>query len=86
VAGVEVRASARAVAAVLGTLGSDFVLRLKPPPRNAGLSDWTNVAMPDGRTGYIAPGGLLSLAAARLCYAEDTIAGWRIAGYVAAGQ
>jgi hypothetical protein len=48
------------------------------PSRNL----WARVAMPDGKIGFVAPGSLMSLTSARLCYIKDVV-GWRIAGYIA---
>jgi hypothetical protein len=47
---------------------------------------WARVALPDGRTGYAAPGSLMSLTGERLCYIKDLVLGWRIAGFIAAGN
>jgi hypothetical protein len=45
-------------------------------------SRWTRIALPDGELGFVAPGGLTSLTAERLCYAKDPLGVWRIAGYI----
>jgi hypothetical protein len=44
------------------------------------------VALPDGKTGYTAPGRLMSLTPDRLCYIKDLVVGWRIAGFIAGGN
>jgi hypothetical protein len=49
-------------------------------------SRWARVALPDGRTGFTAPGSLMSLTGERLCYIKDLVLGWRIAGFIAAGN
>jgi hypothetical protein len=75
-------------AAPAGTLGLHFVRVLRfesadddPVSRR---TQWARVAMPDGRQGFVAPGSLMPLTAERLCYIKDLVAGWRIAGYIAA--
>lgn len=77
-------------AATIGTLGPAFVRLLgfdgpdtEPDP---GRKLWARIAMPDGNTGYVAPGSLMALTAERLCYARDSVEGWRIAGFVAGGN
>ena len=49
-------------------------------------SQWARVVLPDGGTGYTAPGSLMSLTGERLCYIKDLVLGWRIAGFIAAGN
>ena len=75
---------------MVGTLGLHFVRLLgfegpdsEPAP---GRTQWARVAMPDGKTGFVAPGSLMSLTAERLCYIKDMVGGWRIAGYIAGGN
>jgi hypothetical protein len=63
---------------VLGVLGTDS----EPAP---GRDQWEHVALPDGRTGYVSPGRLISLGATRLCYIKDSIFGWRVAGVILGG-
>ena len=77
-------------AAKIGTLGLHFVRLLgfegpdsEPAP---GRTQWARVALPDGKTGFVAPGSLMSLTAERLCYIKDLVGGWRIAGYIAGGN
>jgi len=43
------------------------------------------VALPDGRTGYVAAARLRPLATDQLCYIK-TDAGWRIGGYIGGGE
>jgi hypothetical protein len=78
-----VRAAARANAAAVETLGLHFVRALaadgEAPSVAAG---WVRVATPTGKIGFVPPGALLSLRAARLCYGRDTIGRWQIVGYV----
>jgi hypothetical protein len=85
-----VRAAPQPNAAAVGTLGPAFVRLLgfagpdsEPAP---GRNLWARVVLPDGRTGFVAPGGLMSLSAERLCYIKDLVAGWRIAGTIAGGN
>jgi hypothetical protein len=85
-----VRAAPQPNAAVAGTLGLYFVRLLgfadakgEPPP---GRSRWARIAMPDGKTGFVAADNLQSLTAERLCYIKDLVGGWRIAGTIARGN
>ncbi len=81
-----VHVAPEAGAAPIGKLGAAFV-RLKgyvgaenePSP---GLRHWARVIMPDAKAGFVAPGALMTLAAAKLCYTKDPVNGWRIAGYI----
>ena len=84
-----VRAAPRANAPAVGKLGLQFVRLLGfdgPPSDVPGRNQWAHVALPDGKTGYTAPGSLMSLTPDRLCYIKDLVGGWRIAGFVAAGN
>ena len=85
-----VRAAPQPGAAIVGTLGLYFVrlLGFESPDSEAspGRTQWARVAMPDGKTGFVAPGSLSSLTAGRLCYSKDMVGGWRIAGYIAGGD
>jgi hypothetical protein len=85
-----VRTAPRTNAATAGTLGLEFVRLLgfegpdsEPAP---GRNLWARVALSDGKTGFVAPGGLRSLTAERLCYIKDLVLGWRIAGYIGGGN
>lgn len=84
-----VRTGAGPGAAVAGMLGPHFIRLLgfegpdsEPAP---GRRLWARIAMPDGKTGFVAPGSLMSLTSERLCYIKDVV-GWRIAGYIAGGN
>jgi hypothetical protein len=80
----KVQAAPQSDAALLATLGPYFIHRLGfESTDEAGRTRWARVATPEGKTGFVAPGVLRSLAAARLCYIKDPVGGWRIAGYVA---
>jgi hypothetical protein len=83
------RAAPQTGAAATGSLGRQFVRLLgfergdgEPAP---GRTQWARVALPDGKTGFVPPGSLMSLTAERLCYSKDAVGGWRIAGYIAGG-
>jgi hypothetical protein len=85
-----VRAAPQPDAAAVGTLEPAFVRLLgfagddgEPDP---GRKLWARVALPDGTTGFVAPGSLMPLTAPLLCYIHDPVGGWRIAGYVAGGD
>lgn len=82
------RAAPQVEAALLGALGAHFVRLLDILRGEDDLShpQWAKVVTPDGRIGFVAPGSLMSLAEARLCYVKDAFDGWRIAGYVARGN
>lgn len=76
-------------AAAVGLLGLQFVRLLGfegPESDVPGRNQWARVALPDGKTGYTAPGRLMSLTPDRLCYIKDLVVGWRIAGFVAGGN
>jgi len=64
-------------------LGFDGANGVEPAPERR---LWARVATSDGKPGFVAPGNLTSLTAARLCYVRDLIGGWRIAGFIAAGE
>lgn len=85
-----VRSAPQPNASVVGTLGLAFVQLLgfegpdsEPDP---GRNLWARVALPNGKTGFAAPGSLRALTAERLCYIKDLVAGWQIAGYIAGGN
>ena len=85
-----VRAAPQPGAAKVGTLGLHFVRLLgfegADSEVSPGRTQWARVALPDGKQGFVAPGGLMSLTAERLCYIKDLVSGWRIAGYIAGGN
>ena len=85
-----VRTAPQPDAAVTGTLGLQFVRLLgfegpdsEPAP---GRTQWARVALADATNGFVAPNGLMSLSAERICYLKDPVQGWRIAGYIAGGN
>jgi hypothetical protein len=79
--GLQVRNAAAADGVVIETLGFYLVRVLGAADRNG----WVRVATPGGKTGFVAPGSLISPLADRLCFAKDA-SGWRIIGYVGAGD
>jgi hypothetical protein len=79
--GLQVRIAAAADGVVIETLGLHLVRVLGAADRNG----WVRVATPGGKTGFVAPGSLLSPLADRLCFGKDG-GGWRIVGYVGAGN
>ncbi len=80
-AGLTVRANPLSDAAAIETLGVNLV-RVLGVERPSG---WIRIATPSGKTGFVAPGSLLSPLADRLCFGKDAT-GWRIVGYVGAGD
>jgi hypothetical protein len=84
-----VRLAPQASAPAVGKLGLQFVHLLGfdgPGSDVPGRNQWARVALADGKTGYTAPGSLMSLTPDRLCYIKDLVVGWRIAGFVAGGN
>ena len=89
-AGLTVHAAPRGNAASVETLGLHFVHLLgfedskaeSDPIRSA----WMRVVTPAGKTGFLAPGSLLSPYTDRLCFAKAADGTWRIAGYVGGGD
>jgi hypothetical protein len=89
-AGLQVHAAAQANAPVIETLRLHFVRLLQfenqkidsDPIRTA----WMRVATPAGKTGFVAPGSLVSPYTDRLCFSKEGAGQWRIAGYVGGGD
>jgi hypothetical protein len=84
-----VRASPRTNAVMVEMLGLHFVRVLgfegkdgEAPSRTL----WARVVAPSGKTGFVAPGTLMSLNAERLCYGKDATGRWHIAGYIGGGD
>lgn len=87
--GIPARATPRANAAIIETLGLHFVRLLGfegPDSDMPGRTQWAKVATPSGKTGYVAPNSLLSITTERLCYARNAIGDWRIIGVVGGGD
>jgi hypothetical protein len=88
--GTPVHDAPHVAATIIGALGSEFVWLLgfagpdnEPDP---GRKLWARIAMPDGRTGFVAPRSLMALTTERLCYSRDPVEGWQIAGFIAGGN
>ena len=85
-----VHAAPRGNATVIDTLGLTLVRLLgflaKDNEPDTLRAVWARVITPAGKTGFVAPGTLMSLAPERLCYGKDGFGRWRIAGYVGAGE
>jgi len=81
-----VRTAPQAGAAVIDTLGLVFVHVLgyeaKEQEPDTLRAAWAKVATPAGKIGFVAPGALMSLAPARLCYGKDGFGRWQIAGFI----
>lgn len=69
--GLQVRNAAAADGVVIETLGFYLVRVLGAADRNG----WMRVATPTGKTGFVAPGSLISPLADRLCFGKDGAAG-----------
>jgi hypothetical protein len=81
--GVEVRATAKPDAQVIDKMGLYFV-RVLPdsaPPDNPAAPAFFHVALPSGKTGYVAVTSIAPLATDQICYTKDA-SGWKIAGFV----
>ncbi len=89
-AGLQVRAAPQPNAAVIETLGLNFVhvLGFEGPQTDADPMriSWARIATPTGKTGFIAPNSLVSPYTDRLCFMKDTAGAWRIGGYVGGGD
>ena len=89
-AGLQVRAAPQANAAVVETLGLNFVRVLgfeeKDSDTDPARNSWARVATPSGKAGFVAPNSLMSSYADRLCYAKEGNSPWRIVGYVGGGD
>jgi len=85
-----VHAGPRGNAKVIDTLGLSLVRLLgylaKDNEPDTLRAAWARVIAPGGKTGFVAPGTLMSLAPERLCYGKDGFGRWRIAGYVGAEE
>jgi hypothetical protein len=79
----EVRAAAKPDAQVIDKMGLYFV-RVLPdstPPDNPGAPPFLHVALPNGKSGYVATTAILPLATDQICYSKDA-SGWKIAGFL----
>jgi hypothetical protein len=78
--GIEVRDSAQPNAQAVEKLGLYFVRVLSDsaPPS-------LHIALPDGKTGFVASDSIVPLASDQICYTKEAD-GWKIAGYIGGGQ
>ncbi len=80
--GVEARAAAKPDAQVIEKLGMNFVRVLPdsaaPEP---GAPSFLHVALPSGKTGFVASQALVTLDHDLICYSKES-GTWKIAGYV----
>jgi hypothetical protein len=88
--GTPVYAAPEAGAAIVARLGLYFVrlLGFEGPNNEPSRlrSQWARVVTPAGTLGYVAPNVLTSVAAERLCYRNDALGAWWIAGFIGAGN
>ena len=85
--GVEVRAAAKPDAQVIDKLGL-YLVRVLPdsaPTDTGGSPSFLHVALPSGKTGYVAALAIAPLATDQICYIKDT-SGWMITGYIGGTQ
>ncbi len=79
---IEVRAAPAPNAQVVERLGMILVRVLADsPPPSAGAPAFLHVALPSGKTGFIAADSLAPLVTDQICYVKDA-SGWKIAGYI----
>lgn len=80
--GVDVWAAAQPNAPVIEKLGLYFVRVLADSTReNTGASPFLHVALPDGKTGFVAVDAIVPLASDQICYTNEE-GGWKITGYI----
>jgi len=81
--GVEMRAAPRANAAVAEKVGLTFIRVMgsdaPPDAANSSESEYINVMLPSGKTGFVKLQDLASLSISQICYIKDGEA-WKIAG------
>lgn len=78
----DVRSSAQPSAPVVEKLPMAFVRALADSaPANAGAPPFLHVALPDGKTGYVAADDIMPLASDQICYTKEAGA-WKITGYI----
>lgn len=80
--GVEVRGAAQPNAPVIEKLGMYFV-RVLPDtaPTPQGAPPFLHIALPDGKSGFVAIDAVSPLASDQICYTKDAGA-WKITGYI----
>ena len=84
-AGLEVREKPDSGAPVVETLGLHAVRLLDDEAAGAANPDWTRVATPSGKTGFVAAKAIQPLDFDQICYLKEAT-GWRIAGIVGGGE
>jgi len=81
--GAEMRAAPRANAAVVEKVGLTFIRAMPsdapPDSANANESEYINVMLPSGKTGFVRLQDLASLSISQICYIKDGDV-WKIAG------
>jgi hypothetical protein len=86
--GTEVRAAAQPNAQVIDKLGL-YLVRVLPdsaPADAAGASSFLHLALPNGKTGYVAATAIAPfLVSDQICYIKDGNA-WKITGYIGGAQ
>ena len=82
--GIEVRAAEDAGAAVIDRLGLYFV-RVLPDAVTASPS-FIHIAMPSGKTGYVAIDAIAPMGNDQICYVPAVHGGWKIGGYIGGGD
>jgi hypothetical protein len=89
-AGLAVRSAPQPRASLVETVGLALIRTLGfEGPEGTGdpiRSAWVRVAGPSGKTGFVAPGALLSPYSDRLCFVKDAAGAWKIGGYVGGGD
>jgi hypothetical protein len=80
--GIEARAAAQPDAAVTEKLGMNFV-RVLPdsPPAASGAPSFMHVALPSGKTAFVASQAIVTLDHDLICYTKQS-GNWKITGYV----
>jgi hypothetical protein len=81
--GAEARAAAKPDAQVIDKLGMNFVRVLpdSPPAAEPGAPSFVHVALPSGKTGFVASQAIVPLDHDLICYTKAS-GNWKIAGYV----
>lgn len=86
--GTEIRATAQPNAPVIDKLGL-YLVRVLPdsaPADTAGAPSFVHLALPNGKTGYVAATAIAPfLASDQICYIKDANS-WKITGYIGGAQ
>jgi hypothetical protein len=81
--GTEVRASPKSDAPVIARLGMHLVRIM--PDNTAGDEEFMRIVTPAGKVGYVEIDALLAFGGDQLCYIKSAD-GWKIGGFIGAGQ